>query len=34
MMKTIPVFSPDLGIDTIRHLSETLEIGWLGNQRI
>lgn len=30
MMEKIPVFSPDLGIDTIRHLSETLEIGWLG----
>lgn len=29
-MKKIPVFLPDLGIDTIRHLSETLEIGWLG----
>ena len=29
-MKKIPVFSPDLGIDTIRYLSETLEIGWLG----
>jgi dTDP-4-amino-4,6-dideoxygalactose transaminase len=29
-MKKVPVFLPDLGIDTIRHLSETLEIGWLG----
>ena len=34
MMKTIPVFSPDLGIDTIRHLSETLEIGWLGMGKV
>jgi len=29
-MEKIPVFLPDLGIDTIKHLSEVLEIGWLG----
>ena len=29
-MEKIPVFMPDLGIDTIKHISEVLEIGWLG----
>jgi dTDP-4-amino-4,6-dideoxygalactose transaminase len=26
----IPVFSPCLGIDTLKHLTDALELGWLG----
>jgi len=29
-MEKIPVFLPAIGKDTIQHLSDTLEIGWLG----
>jgi len=29
-MEKIPVFLPAVGEDTIQHISETLEIGWLG----
>jgi len=29
-MEKIPVFLPAVGQDTIKHISDTLEIGWLG----
>ena len=29
-MKTIPVFEPYTGADTLQHLKEALDIGWLG----
>ena len=29
-MEKIPVFLPAVGKDTIKHISDTLEIGWLG----
>ena len=29
-MEKIPVFLPAIGKDTIQHISDTLEIGWLG----
>lgn len=29
-MEKIPVFSPALGIDTIKHLADALHVGWLG----
>ena len=29
-MSNIPVFAPCLGIDTMKHLTDALDVGWLG----
>lgn len=29
-MEKIPVFAPDIGVDTLKHLTDALHIGWLG----
>ena len=29
-MNTIPVFAPCLGLDTMKHLTDALDVGWLG----
>jgi len=29
-VEKIPVFVPNIGSDTIKHLTEALNIGWLG----
>ena len=29
-MNRVPVFLPDLGIDTMKSLADTLDVGWLG----
>lgn len=30
MMETIPVFAPTIDIDTIKHLMDAFDVGWLG----
>jgi dTDP-4-amino-4,6-dideoxygalactose transaminase len=27
---TIPVFAPHIGVDTLKHLTDALDVGWLG----
>ena len=27
---TIPVFQPHIGVDTLMHLTDALDVGWLG----
>jgi len=29
-METIPVFVPHIGVDTLKHLTDALDVGWLG----
>ncbi len=29
-MSNIPVFAPCLGIDTMKHLTDALDVSWLG----
>src|SRR5258707_7062196 len=29
-LERIPVFRPALGIDTVKHLMDALDVGWLG----
>ncbi len=29
-MERIPVFAPAIGADTVKHLTDTLDVGWLG----
>ena len=29
-MEKIPVFAPTIGEDTKKHLSEAIDVGWLG----
>lgn len=29
-METIPVFQPQIGVDTLKHLTDALHVGWLG----
>lgn len=29
-MKRIPVFAPHIGVDTIKHVTDALDVGWLG----
>jgi dTDP-4-amino-4,6-dideoxygalactose transaminase len=29
-METIPVFQPHIGVDTLKHLTDALHVGWLG----
>ncbi len=29
-MEEIPVFAPHIGVDTLKHLTDALEVGWLG----
>ena len=26
----IPVFKPHIGVDTLKHLTDALDVGWLG----
>src|SRR5476649_1132427 len=28
--KKIPVFVPHIGVDTLKHLTDALDVGWLG----
>ena len=29
-MEQIPVFKPYLDVDTLKHLTDALDVGWLG----
>ena len=29
-MERIPVFAPHIGVDTIKHVTDALHVGWLG----
>ena len=29
-MDRIPVFEPHIGVDTVKHLLDALDVGWLG----
>ena len=29
-LEKIPVFVPSIGVDTLKHLTDALDVGWLG----